>query len=124
VQLRDGARTAILDAGDRASYRTGASIFAPGDPPGPAMLILSGTVDIVDLDEGAARVAQLGPGELFGELAALDGLPRTAGAVAHDDVEVWSVDPIWFNLLLTDVNGLAVDLLRGLTRRMRRLVSA
>jgi CRP-like cAMP-binding protein len=123
VQLREGARTAIREAGDRTRFRRGSSIFAPGDPPGPAMLILSGKVDIVAADEGSGPLAQLGPGELFGELAAIDGLPRTAGAVAHDDVEVSSVDPTWFKLMLTDENGLAVDLLRGLHGRMRRTAS-
>ena len=121
MRLRDNAREAVLAAGDRERYRRGASIFAPGDPPGPAMLILSGTVDVVEAVDAPAAVARLGPGELFGEVEAIDGLPRRAAAVAHDDVEVSSVDPIWFNLLLTDGNGLATDLLRDLAVRTRRL---
>jgi CRP-like cAMP-binding protein len=120
VQLRDDARSAILAAGDRSRYRRGASIFDAGDPAGPAMLIVSGTVDIVETVDGSRPLAQLGPGELFGEMAAIDGLPRSAGAVARDDVEVSSIDPIRFHMVLTDANGLVVDLIRGLTGRMRR----
>jgi CRP-like cAMP-binding protein len=118
VPLRERAKAALVAAGDRASYRRGTWIFGPGDPPGPAMLILHGEVDVVGV---APAVERRGEGEVIGEVSAIDGLSRCHGAWARDDVEVVMVDPLWFNLLLTEDNGLAVDLLRDLTARLRRV---
>ena len=69
------------------AYRKGQVIFHQEDPGLTMHLIESGQVKIVYLTESGAEMllAMLGPGEFFGELALLDGRPRSATAVAAAD---------------------------------------
>ena len=73
------------------SFHPGELIFAEGDPPIAAYLILSGEIEIqFDSAAGAYGLARLGPGELFGDMALISEQPRsaTARAVAATTVEV------------------------------------
>lgn len=73
------------------SFHPGELIFAEGDPPIAAYLILSGEIEIqFDSAAGAYGLARLGPGELFGDMALVSEQPRsaTARAVAATTVEV------------------------------------
>jgi CRP-like cAMP-binding protein len=58
-------------------------------------------------------------GELFGELAAIDGLPRSASAIALDDLTVVAVAPSTFMEFVERTPALAVPLLRILAHRLR-----
>src|SRR5256885_13971678 len=69
------------------SYREGETIFHQNDPGDAAYIIRSGAVRIWTHDEDAREVtlARLGPNDFFGELAVLDGSPRSASASADED---------------------------------------
>jgi zinc transporter ZupT len=71
---------------------------------GDAMYIIeSGKVRIergVNCAEGGERIADLGPGETFGEMALLWHAPRTATAIAETDVKTWEIHREDFNELL------------------------
>jgi CRP-like cAMP-binding protein len=78
------------------------------------------------IDEGTAlvkrngrKVATLGPGQAFGELALLDGGPRTATVVADTDMRVLILTRPEFAGLLDEVPGLARKLLQALAGRLR-----
>jgi DNA-binding SARP family transcriptional activator len=76
-------QTAPHDDGDVAevvSFPAGASIIEEGEPATTIYWIESGAVEVVKIDERgrARRVAELGPGQYFGELAATLGVRRTA----------------------------------------------
>lgn len=73
-----------------ARYRAGAEIFAKGSPGSSLMAVLAGTVRISSVsDEGREIVLNLiHPGEIFGEIALLDGRERTADAIAATDCEL------------------------------------
>jgi DNA-binding SARP family transcriptional activator len=78
-----GARAPVLDAGDTAevvSFPPGATIVSEGEPASTVYWIERGAVEIIKFDErgGVLRVAELGPGQYFGELAATLGVRRTA----------------------------------------------
>jgi CRP/FNR family cyclic AMP-dependent transcriptional regulator len=78
---------AALGAGlRRRKYARGQIIFTQGDPGTNLCLVEEGRVRIsVASDEGKELVlGMLGPGDFFGELALLDGEPRSADATAHD----------------------------------------
>ncbi len=63
------------------TYLAGEVIFEEGDEGLGMYLVVSGRVDIM---RGSARLADVGPGEFFGELALLDDAPRSATARAAE----------------------------------------
>jgi CRP/FNR family transcriptional regulator, cyclic AMP receptor protein len=68
------------------SYNDGQTIFHQNDPGDAAYIIREGEVRIWTHDEDAREVtlARLGPHDFFGELAVLDGGPRSASATATE----------------------------------------
>ena len=67
-------------------YSTGEVIFREHDPANYAYVVQSGLVEISTSIGGERRVlTTLVPGEMFGELSALDGTPRSATATATTD---------------------------------------
>ncbi|MBV9951472.1 MAG: Crp/Fnr family transcriptional regulator [Acidimicrobiia bacterium] len=87
--MREQLATALApltDRGVRRRYREGALIFAEGDRGSEVLLVTDGVVHLV---VGSDRdIAALGPGDLLGEFAALDGRPRSASAHARTAVEL------------------------------------
>jgi CRP/FNR family cyclic AMP-dependent transcriptional regulator len=65
------------------------------------------------------KVAELGPGQFFGELALLDRAPRNATVVAETPMELLVLGQREFAALIDEVPGLAHKLLAGLARRLR-----
>jgi CRP-like cAMP-binding protein len=73
----------------------------------------------VEVRLGEKAIAKLGPGECIGELALLDGEPRSAGAVAVTDTTLLEVPSDRFRHLLLSQPQAARALLRTLDRRIR-----
>src|SRR5207244_2586753 len=105
------------------SYRRGEIIFRRDDPAGALHVIQMGSVKIsLDNDEGKETVlALMGPGACFGEIAALDGGPRSATVTAVEPTETVA-------LLRTDLLDLmrahpdvALALIETLAVRLRRI---
>jgi CRP/FNR family cyclic AMP-dependent transcriptional regulator len=65
------------------------------------------------------KVAELGPGGFFGDLALLDRAPRNATVVAETPMEVLVLGQREFAALIDEVPGFAHKLLAGLARRLR-----
>ena len=65
------------------------------------------------------KVAELGPGDFFGDLALLDRAPRNATVVAETPMEVLVLGQREFAALIDEVPGFAHKLLAGLARRLR-----
>ncbi|MCB9831504.1 MAG: FAD-dependent oxidoreductase [Planctomycetes bacterium] len=74
----------------RAYYRAGDLIFAQGDPATDFYVLEKGEVDVLRRDASGAetKLARLGPGDFFGEMALLTNNPRNADVRAATDVEV------------------------------------
>lgn len=79
----------MLISGDgvkKEIYRRGETVFMEGDPGHAAFVVESGRVGISKTVDGeTVRLAVLKGGELFGEMAILDGSPRMATATALED---------------------------------------
>ena len=72
-------------------------------------------------EDGKELVLNLfGPGDVFGEVALLDGSPRTAGAVAIDHCELLVLDRRDFIPFLLEHADASVRMLEVLTHRLRR----
>lgn len=78
-------RDAILGRVRTRNLKTGETVFAIGSPGDNMMAVLNGTVRIsVPAPDGKELLlAILQPGEVFGELAVLDGKERSADAIAN-----------------------------------------
>ena len=74
--------------------KAGTVIYAKGDPGNSLFAVITGTVQIsVPSVEGKDTVfAQLAAGEIVGEIALLDGRPRTADVVAVTDCELMVIN--------------------------------
>lgn len=79
-------------------------------------VVVEGAVRVIrDGDE----VAVLRPGDFFGELSVLDGLPRIAQVVAIEPTRCLALASWDFEQALLDSPGLALAILRGLATRLR-----
>jgi CRP-like cAMP-binding protein len=103
-------------------YPRGTTIFAKGDVGSSMMGVLSGTIKIASVTaEGKEVVLNLiGVGQIFGEIALLDGKTRTADATALSDCEVLVVERRDFLPLLRSNPDLALRIVLMLCSRLRR----
>jgi CRP-like cAMP-binding protein len=81
-------------------------------------VVLAGEVDVV---VRGSIVATLGTGELVGELAVLDGEPRSADVVAATDVTLLAIHATALLGLIETSHALRLALLRQLAERLRRM---
>jgi CRP-like cAMP-binding protein len=104
-------------------FRRNEVIFHQGDPGDSLHVISSGAVKIVlpSAEGGEAIIATLRDGDFFGELALLDGQPRSATATAAEPTETWTLPRDAFISLLDGRPALRDALLRALTADLRRL---
>lgn len=77
-------RKAIVNRARTRTFKAGETIFTIGSPGDRMMAVLSGNIRISVPAQGGREIvlAILHPGEVFGELAVLDGRERSADAVA------------------------------------------
>lgn len=100
--------------------RAGKTIFRKGDAGDVAYVIQSGTVEIVRPVAGHRRViATLAAGEIFGEMALIDGKPRMADAVAVGDVVLLAVPADQFQEKLRAADPFMRALLRMFVTNLR-----
>lgn len=78
-------------------------------------LILSGSVAVI---QRGRRVNTLGPGDFFGELAAMDPGPRNATVTALSDLDVLIIGPREFSAM-ADIPGFRDALFRSMASRLR-----
>lgn len=83
--------------------------------------VVIGRVEIVNYSSSGREVAfgQVEPGGYFGELAAIDGMGRSASVVALEDGEALIVSDRVFNELLVEQPSAAIQVLRGLAQVVR-----
>lgn len=112
----------IAAAARRRSYAQGEIIFYRDDPGQVLYLIRKGKVKIfiTSPDGHEVVLAVFGPGDCFGELALLDGQPRSAGAVAAEAVEVYALQRSDFINLVMSHPRIAVQVMSVLSRRLRQ----
>jgi CRP-like cAMP-binding protein len=109
------------DTDGRREFAAGDTIFDAGDAAESAYLIASGAVDIVIDGDGGESVADtLGPGDLFGEMALIDGSPRSAKAVANEDTVCHLISRADFDAVMKRADALTRAMLMSMTKRLRK----
>jgi CRP-like cAMP-binding protein len=106
-------------------FRRGEVIFHIGDPGDALFVIVSGEVKISLPSETGdeAILATLRPGDVFGELALLDGAPRSASASALMPTETVILPRDRFRELIATETGVRDALLASIAGELRRLTT-
>jgi CRP-like cAMP-binding protein len=114
-------RDALLAAGHVRRWSVGEVLFREADPAGGAIVIVSGLVKIHKRTrDGDELILSLcGPGDLLGEVTAVQGATRSADAVALQDVEGAAVAVADLRSLLARHPRLTLVLLEVVLRRLR-----
>src|SRR6266481_3692214 len=104
------------------TLKRGATIVSKGDPGNSLIAVISGTVKIsVSSPDGRSAILNLiGAGEIFGEVAVLDGLARTADATANTNCEIFVIDRREFIPFVRSQPALAMKFIELLCTRLRR----
>ena len=100
---------------------TEAVVFFQGDPPDALYIVRSGEVRIVNHGEDGRELLldRMTVGAVFGEIALLDGAPRTATALVGADAVLLRLPRAAFLELLERRPGLAQAIIRLLCKRVR-----
>jgi signal transduction histidine kinase len=111
----------IAAAAREESFEPGATIFREGEPADRFYIILEGTVEVwKDYGEDARdMIAAHGVGHLFGEMAVVDELPRSATVVARDAVRLLSVGREDFRGIVAANGAIALSITRSVSAMVR-----
>jgi CRP/FNR family cyclic AMP-dependent transcriptional regulator len=106
----------VSRAADVVKTKAGTEIVTEGRTGHEFFLILAGEAAV---RRNGRKVATLGPGSYFGELALLDRGPRSATVVAESDVDLLVIGQREFMAVLDQVPNLAHKLLVSMAARLR-----
>jgi CRP/FNR family transcriptional regulator, cyclic AMP receptor protein len=111
----------VEQAGMVRRFPRGDALFHQGDDPGMVLIIHSGRikVSVVTPDGHDVMLGYLQPGTVLGDLAALDGEPRSTTAIAIDAVEALGIPMLAFRTLLDERPGIMRALALIAAQRLR-----
>jgi CRP/FNR family transcriptional regulator len=103
------------------SFPAGVRVFHEGDHSDACYLVRRGDLRVTreHSDGRAIALATLGPGDIFGELAMLDGEARSASVETLTDSELLALPAADVRRLLADHPDISVKLIAALTKRLR-----
>jgi CRP/FNR family cyclic AMP-dependent transcriptional regulator len=121
ASLTDEDAQELMSLTKRRSFRSGEVIFHRDDPGQVLYLIKEGKVKIclISPDGQEISLVVFGKGEYFGELALLDGRPRSADAIALEKVECYSLQRSDFHNAIMKNPRIAIRVLEVLCKRLR-----
>lgn len=96
-------------------FAAGETIFNADDEFDTAYVVQNGEVSII-MD--GAELCVLGEGELFGEMALINGNKRSADAIALTDVDLARISPNQFNFLVDNNRLFAQKVMQVLSERL------
>ncbi len=122
ASLGNEDRASLAERIVRQSFPKGSTLFRRGEPGNALYIIIRGQIRIFASTRQGNEItlALLGPGEFFGEMALLDGEPRSANAEAAEETEVHFLDRDNFFSFLMHKESALRAILRALSQRLRR----
>jgi CRP/FNR family transcriptional regulator, cyclic AMP receptor protein len=106
---------------DEIEAPKGRTLAREGDPGSEFFVVVNGTATAT---RRGRKVAEIGPGSFFGELALLDQGPRAATVTADTDMQLLVLSSRAFSSLLEDVPSVSRRILRGMAQRLRSAETA
>lgn len=108
----------FLNAKERRELDPGEVFFHAGDVGDEMFGVIAGQIE---LRRGTEVLAQIGPGETFGEMAIIDDAPRSLTAVAVDSCVIAVITRSTFLFLVHETPTFAIQVMRSLASRIREL---
>jgi CRP/FNR family cyclic AMP-dependent transcriptional regulator len=102
-------------------HPAGTVIATEGEPGAGLFVIEEGDADVTI---GGKLVNQLHSGDFFGEMALLDGGPRTATVTSTTDIKLWALTEWVFRGLLVEHPSIALRTLEAMASRLRNATQA
>jgi signal transduction histidine kinase len=103
------------------SFTAGDAVFTEGTPADKLYIIREGTVEVWKDYAAAERdlLALHGPGHLFGEMALIDDLPRSATVIARGPVRALSIGRGDFHRIISANSSVALSVMRSVSAMVR-----
>jgi CRP/FNR family transcriptional regulator, cyclic AMP receptor protein len=117
--LTDRSFEAIASLAAEADYATGEDLVRQGTPGETFIIIVSGRASVI---RDGRTLRELGPGDFLGEIALVDGSPRTATVTALDPIQAIVIQRQGFLDLIERIPMFRLDVLSCLTQRIRATV--
>ena len=118
--LSDEEADALRAAGTRRSYGANVTVLHQADEAGSVVVLLSGRAKIAVVGGGREAIfGVVGPGELVGELSAIEDSPRSTTVTTLEPVDALVVSRSNFLALLDQRPRIALVILRMVARRLR-----
>ena len=120
-QLSPPELSALRDIAQEQTFAAGQEIFKEGDSGDGLYVVRDGLVEISGQVENKGRLVfyQVGPGDVFGEMAVIENKPRSACAVARTQTGVYFLPRAEMLALVERSPALALALLREISHRLR-----
>ncbi len=101
------------------SVPAGQVLFREGDSGKEMFVIQSGRVRLMRTIRGQDKLlAELGPGEFFGEMSIINDKPRNATAIIDEDAQLLVLDPKTFEAMIKANTEIAVRMIKKLAKRL------
>lgn len=112
---------ALRDIAEERVFPAGARIFSENDPGDGVYVIRDGFVEIAHLmgDRALCVFSKFGPGDIFGEMAVIEDMPRSATTTAVKETSVYFIPRVQMIALLRRSPALSLKLLQEVSRRLR-----
>ena len=112
---------ALREIARERTFTAGARIFTQNDPGDGVYVIRDGQVEIAHLvgERALCVFSKFGPGEIFGEMAVIEDLPRSATTTAVKDTKVYFIPREEMAALLRRSPSLSFRLLQEISKRLR-----
>ena len=119
--LSEPSRAALEQRARWVRYAANDTIIDRESESRDVYFVVEGRVRVVNFSISGREISfdEMEPGGVFGELAALDGMPRSAAVVALTDTFVASISPNTFLNLLRDHPDLAIGVMQELAKIVR-----
>jgi CRP-like cAMP-binding protein len=108
----------VATLAEEVEAEAGAELMGQGRPGQEAYVIVEGTAGVYI---GGSQKAELGPGEVVGEMSLIDHRPRTADVRALTSMKLLAFDAERFRRLLDEMPQANIRVMEKLVERMRRL---
>jgi CRP/FNR family transcriptional regulator, cyclic AMP receptor protein len=125
ADLDDRALLDLVGAACNFCWHEGSVVFEEGSDAEALFVVISGSVQIVDVDDGReVEIASAGPGQFFGEHSLLLRRTHSKRAVAREDTELMVLSKQQFDDLLAERPALEAQIRQGIEEHLKEAETA